>query len=130
MDAARKKAYRHLLSRAFTRSRALLSIPEGHCEERHRGDCAYLIADLMHNLAHYSALEFEGFDEARYWDRAAEVAAFDVVLAWFGNRDGFERSVAEVELNDPVLRAATECRPLLRLPDDWRRTASRDDTLH
>ena len=130
MDAARKKAYRHLLYCAMTRRRALLSIPEGHCEERHRGNCAYLIADLMHNLAHFSSIEFEGFDEACYWARAEEVAAFDVMLAWFGNRDGFECRVAEFAMSDPVLRAATGGRPLLRLPDDWRRSASPDDTVH
>jgi hypothetical protein len=58
------------------------------------------------------------------------VAAFDAMLASFGNRDSFERSVAEAALNDPVLRAEDGCRPLLRLPDDWRRSASRDDTVH
>jgi hypothetical protein len=32
------------------------------------------LADWIHNLAHYSALEFERFDEKRFWDEYVDLA--------------------------------------------------------
>ena len=130
MDAARKKAYRHLLYRAMTGARSILSVPAGHPEERLRGDCAYVIADLMHNLAHFSAQEFEGFDEACFWRTAAGAASFDALLAHLANRDAFERSVTDVVPADPRSDRDVGSRPLLRLPDGWRSPRSPGDTVH
>jgi hypothetical protein len=76
MDEASKRAYRHLLYRAMLDIRPIAWMPLGFfrllnpfawrrtvIRIREAGE----IADYLHNLAHFSALDFEHFDEEWFW---------------------------------------------------------------
>src|SRR5579859_8105500 len=76
MDNHRKAAYRDLLYRALLDIRSLawlrvstiqLLNPLHWKGELRRIRRAGAIADWLHNLAMFSALDFERFDEARFW---------------------------------------------------------------
>jgi len=69
MDEARKKAYRFLLYHAMLDIRPIQWLPRSWNPFRWRRlhQKAGVIADWLHNLAQFSALEFEGFDEDWFW---------------------------------------------------------------
>ena len=115
----------------MTYTRSLLSIPVGHPEERLRGDCVYVIADLMHNLAIYSARDFEGFDEEWFWANAAEASTFHLRVAFLVNRDSFEhRSIGAMPQCAEAGRELPD-RSGRDLPEGWRVIAgSRGRRLH
>jgi len=94
MDDRRKAAYRIMLYGAMTQIRACLGHYDNPVLARHLSDCAYLIADVMHNLARFSAEDFAGFDEDWYWRYAEDAARFDPRVARFGDRARFERGLA------------------------------------
>ena len=73
----------------MTLTRSLMSTTKGPFRALRRRVCVYMIADLMHKLAHFSALDFEGFDEECFWRRAEEVGQADA-LARF-DREAFEK---------------------------------------
>jgi hypothetical protein len=131
MDATRKKAYRELLYRAMTYTRSLLSIPVGHPEERMRADCAYVIADLMHNLASSSARDFDGFNEDWFWSNAAEASTFHLRVALLVNRDAFERRMIDAMPTCAEAERELPDRSRRDLPEGWRIIAgSRGRPLH
>jgi hypothetical protein len=69
MDDARKKAYRYLLYHAMLDIRLIQWLPRSWnpFRWRHSYQRAGVIADWLHNLAQFSALDFEGFDEDWFW---------------------------------------------------------------
>jgi hypothetical protein len=76
MDEQRKRAYRYLLYMAMLDIRPIRWIPFSFRTlltplQRKRSKTsihrAGTIADLMHNLAMFSAYDFEQFDEAWFW---------------------------------------------------------------
>lgn len=102
-----------LLYRGATSIRACLSdVPRGFHATRHQ-DCAWIIANVLHNLAYFSALEFEGFDEARYWEGATAAARFHPLLRSWGDRAAFERGIVDGE--HVLADAKAETAPARRL---------------
>ena len=77
-----KAAYRHLLYAAMlairnhcqSRGKPSLNPFEWHRQYR-RSRVAGAIADWLENLAQFSMLEFEGFDERRFWDEHGYLCA-------------------------------------------------------
>lgn len=78
MDPQRKYAYRYLLYSATLDIRPLAWLPQGLFrarswnprawrQDRQRVRFAGAVADWMHNLALYSAVEFAGFNEEWFW---------------------------------------------------------------
>jgi hypothetical protein len=76
MDPNRKRAYRCLLYSAMLEIRQLawiridpspLMVPEQPHATFNRVHRAGVVADWLHNLALFSALDFEHFDEDRFW---------------------------------------------------------------
>ena len=72
MDDRRKYAYRYLLYHGFLAIRpiAWLSLswnPLAWYGKLRSARSAGAVADWLHNLAHFSALDFQHFDEARFW---------------------------------------------------------------
>lgn len=77
MDEQRKRAYRWLLFRAMLDIRPLKWLGSQGCRpssplesqgEARRVQFAGVMADWLHNLAAYSAVHFQGFDERWFWD--------------------------------------------------------------
>jgi hypothetical protein len=77
MDEMRKRAYRYLLYRAMLEIRpvawmafsfARILNPYLWRQSNIRIRRAGTIADWMHNLAFFSAHDFEGFNEGRFWN--------------------------------------------------------------
>jgi len=102
MDVQRKHAYRWLLYRALldirplrwasTRWRERLN-PSRWSDFLRRARCGGAVADWLHNLAMFSALEFEQFDEGRFWQ---DHEWFVKNYPWAGlnlYRDQFEQHV-------------------------------------
>lgn len=71
MDAHRKKAYRFLLYWAMLQIRPIQWhrrwSPLRWKHNRNAVRKAGLIANWLHNLAFFSTLEFDGFEEERFW---------------------------------------------------------------
>ncbi len=74
MNNITKAAYRHLLYiamldiRIHCQSRGKSSInPFVWFQQYHASRIAGAIADWLHNLAHYSSLDFIGFTEQQFW---------------------------------------------------------------
>jgi hypothetical protein len=104
MDDARKRAYRMLVYEATTRIRACLCDHADATERRRNEDFAYIIADTMHNLAYFSAVDFDGFDEDTFWRLASAASLFHENLRYLGDRDRFER---DIELDSAVRAMAS-----------------------
>lgn len=79
MDEHRKNAYRTLLYRAMLDIRPIQWMrlsrvnPLSRRQERKRIRRAGTIAELMHNLAFFAAMDFERFDEQRFWNELEKV---------------------------------------------------------
>lgn len=76
VEEQRKLAYRHLIYWAMLNIRPLEWLgrrgwrswsPVYWRRESRRVQCAGAVANWLHNLALYSALNFQRFDEARFW---------------------------------------------------------------
>ncbi|MBC8135623.1 MAG: hypothetical protein H8F28_07045 [Fibrella sp.] len=96
MDERRKSAYRHLLYHAvisirsccawasdteFAKWEAFFRFRGGRTA--HRVHC---MADAFHNVARYSALDFEGFDESKFWNQMAHgLGSAEVDVEWYRN---------------------------------------------
>lgn len=78
MEHRRKQAYRYLLYRAMLDIRPICWMPLGSFnpfrwkETAGRVRRAGVIADWLHNLALFSALDFERFDEDWFWRELGE----------------------------------------------------------
>jgi len=74
MEQRRKQAYRYLLYHAMLDIRLVawmplrLFNPFGWRKTAARIRRAGVIADWLHNLAFFAAVDFEHFDEGRFWD--------------------------------------------------------------
>lgn len=83
MNESRKNAYRYLLYHNTLLTRQFQWLPSGLARYNplswlayyQRGRRAGAVADWLHNMALYSSLDFEGFDEDRFWDEARQHAA-------------------------------------------------------
>ena len=78
MEGQRKYAYRYLLYWAMLDIRPLAWNRSGWNPLHWRRDRARIrmageIADWLHNLAHFSALDFERFDEEWFWREFARL---------------------------------------------------------
>src|SRR3712207_6393478 len=117
MDAGRKRAYRYLLYRAMReiRSNGCQSAPRARTwnplswwgGSRRVSPSRVLeyhgmLADWLHNLAVFSALDFRNFDEEWFWQGFARLRAdfpeFESLVAYY--RGTFEREVARHEATD------------------------------
>jgi hypothetical protein len=76
MDAAQKYAYRYLIYNGMLRIRPIAGVGERWWQrwnlfywlrERKRIRSAGEVADWLHNLALFSAIDFSGFDEDIFW---------------------------------------------------------------
>src|SRR5262249_45090672 len=76
MEPNRKRAYRYLLYSAMLEIRQLawmqvglsrLLLPRQRHEKVSRLRRAGVVVDWLHNLAFFSAVDFERFDEDRFW---------------------------------------------------------------
>ena len=103
MDEPRKRAYRSLLYWAMLEiqpiewgsPRWIQRVNPFHWIERSSHlKSAGAVADWLHNLANYSACEFEGFDEDWFWKEHAEMQD-RLRGSWFNYRALFERSLQE-----------------------------------
>jgi len=107
MDEHRKSAYRHLLYRALLDIRHLAwfrvnifqILNPWHCNrEIRRIRRAGVIADWLHNLAFFSALNFQEFDEGRFWRDLENLnkrnPEYDLMNYYMGI---FERRLAELD---------------------------------
>ncbi len=111
MDGTRKQAYRYLLYWAMLDIRPIAWIrldtrqmlnPWHWRQVARLRRRAGVIADWLHNLALFSALDFEGFDEEWFW---RELEAFNRRNPEYGlmhYRERFERHLAEVQKNSAV----------------------------
>ena len=96
MDAARKFAYRNILYSAMLEMR--VPIPAGPGEGGSTSSASQwsrrqALADCLHNLAMYSALEFEGFRENSFW---GDYKRFENQYpGGFPYRQQFEKDLAE-----------------------------------
>lgn len=74
MEPQRQKAYRYLLYQAMLDIRPVAWMPLGFLNPLNwkrittQVRRAGFIADWLHNLALFSAIDFERFDETRFWD--------------------------------------------------------------
>jgi hypothetical protein len=106
MDEHRKNAYRHLLYRAMLDIRGLGNLPVRGARSwspwfwrraARPVQRAGAIADWLHNLAHFSANDFEGFDEELFWQSLQwyreRFPEFD--LGYY--REEFDRYLAQPE---------------------------------
>jgi hypothetical protein len=104
MDERRKEAYRYLLYWAMLDIRPLAWVPTRWFHWLNpvffwgwgrRVRRAGHLADWLHNLALFSALDFERFDEGMFWEtlRWYEGRHPEFVLSHY--RDIFERRLAE-----------------------------------
>jgi hypothetical protein len=82
-----------LLASGMSGIRASLGQYPNPVVARHMADRAYLIADVMHNLARFAAEDFVGFDEDRYWSVAEAAGRFHPRMKGFGDRAAFERGL-------------------------------------
>jgi hypothetical protein len=80
VNERRKEAYRWLLYQAMLQIRPLRWIdaelvqridPDSYLWKRMRVSGA--IADWLHNLAQFAALDFSGFDEERFWQEYGDL---------------------------------------------------------
>ena len=86
MQPNQKFAYRYLLYMAVVQARNfgsqaahknLLQVPQRLQAAEH----AFRCNEAVHNLAYYSALDFVGFDEARFW-RDVGLCDEEIARAW------------------------------------------------
>jgi hypothetical protein len=102
VDEQRKRAYRWLLYRAALEIRPLRWLgtswrerfnPISRWHNARRAVAAGALADWLHNLALFSALDFEHFDEDRFWtDHKWFEAHYPWLnLRWY--REEFEREL-------------------------------------
>ena len=74
MDANRKSTFRELIYwglveiRLATSPRGFTMNPMELWQRHKRTDFAHEIAEWLHNLAQFSSLDFERFDEGRFWE--------------------------------------------------------------
>lgn len=107
MDTNRQNAYRYILYWAMIDIRYLAGQSYGFLywlnpqlirRERRNALHAAAIADWMHNLAQYSAIGFDEFDESEFWDY------YDLLLKKFGPthdyRKRFDEILTEFESRD------------------------------
>jgi hypothetical protein len=66
MDEIKKQAYRNLLYHVLLDIRSICWNTSSAFESRKKIE---LLADWVHNLAAFSAKDFEGFDEEKFWNR-------------------------------------------------------------
>jgi hypothetical protein len=122
MDAQRQKAYRYLLYHAMLDIRQIAWTPFGFSRflnpfkwraTNQRIRRAGVVADWLHNLALFSALDFERFDEERFWRdfRLVNEQNPDFQLAHY--EDAFERVLsgsAHITIGTVPLSSETERR--------------------
>lgn len=83
-----KNAYRHLLHMAmldirpmqWSLSNVRMLRPLRWRQARQEMQTNGALADWLHNLAQLASLDFEAFDEARFWDDGRHLARRDSVL--------------------------------------------------
>ena len=68
MDEIKKKAYRNLLYRVLLDIRSICWNTM-HAELSESKRKIEHLADWVHNLAAFSATDFEGFDEEKFWNQ-------------------------------------------------------------
>ncbi|MBC8134920.1 MAG: hypothetical protein H8F28_03420 [Fibrella sp.] len=107
MDERRKAAYRHLLYyglisiRSSTgwamESKMQASLPWlFHRDPSQTAHRVFWLADAFHNLAKYSALDFEGFDEQKFWNHMVQsMGEAGVDVNWY--RETFQNLLRQDE---------------------------------
>ena len=102
----RKMAYRYLLYHAMLDIRPIAWMPFGFirilnpfnwknwkaCSQRVRR--AGVVADWLHNLALFSALDFERFDEERFWQDYRHFDERHPDFRLYAYKDVFERELS------------------------------------
>ncbi len=103
MDERRKHAYRYLLYWAMLDIRSLEGLGCGWFRawnpfywrrEGRRIQCAGALADWLHNLALYSSVNFQGFNEEWFWRDFESVRARYAEFGLERYRHGFDRRVS------------------------------------
>lgn len=109
MDEPRKLAYRWLLYQAMLDIRPLSWAgrgwrqrlnPLGWWTTSRRVRVAGAVAEWLHNLAHYSALDFARFDEGRFWQDHQWLLDHYPGEGLERYRESFERRASPAEVQD------------------------------
>lgn len=104
MDSLRKSTYRYLLYRALLDIRRLAWLPAEALQSMNSRDwesdalrirSAGAIADWLHNLAMFSATDFKGFDESRFWRELQEMDQRHPEYELLRYQGAFEAHLAE-----------------------------------
>jgi len=99
MDERRKYAYRHMLYYAMLHIRQLAWLPWGNPlrwrNAARQTRLAGVLADWLHNLALFAALDFAGFDEEWFWRDGQSMKSLnpEFNLEWY--RRFFEEQLSE-----------------------------------
>jgi len=96
LEASRKRAYRHLLYWALLEMRALGN--PRHWDGASRPVLrAWVLAEWLHNLAEFSALDFAGFDEEQFWKKLAALDKEHPGLGLTAYQERFEQRLAKLK---------------------------------
>jgi hypothetical protein len=103
MDEQRKKAYRYLLYHSMLDIRPIAWMRSGFFRSLHPFNWktssqqirrAGIVADWLHNLALFSVLDFERFDEGRFWQDYRHFDGRHPEFQLSAYKDLFEREVS------------------------------------
>lgn len=127
MNEQRKRAYRHLLYLAMLDIRPVERLGTGGWwawmpirwrREVRRVQWAGAIADWLHNLAMFSAHDFRGFDEQRFWEEFEAIRSGYPEFGPDRYRAGFEQlagapPVPDADAGEARARASVAPEPIL-----------------
>jgi hypothetical protein len=100
MNENRKSLFRELLYwgmveiRLATSQQGFVVNPLEFLQRRKRIQFAHEIAEWLHNLAQFSSLDFERFDEGRFWE---DYAVFRGKYPSSKNQSLFDRTIKELQ---------------------------------
>jgi hypothetical protein len=100
MDETRKRAYRRLLYYAMLDARAACMCfrqPDSPCDSVVEVRRVGMLANWLHNLASFSARDFEGFDESWFWRDFQQYSAQHPEYRLDGYKELFERDAGKSE---------------------------------
>ena len=100
MSPSRMAAYRKIIQAAYGAIRGLLETDDATHVDSFRRRAAVEIADRMHNLAHFSAVDFAGFEEDRFWSEGPLDAPGIYPFIPDFNRSTFERDLGQPDQRD------------------------------
>lgn len=131
MDSAHKYAYRYLIYQGTLSIRPVAYVGSAWWErwnllywfrERRRIRSAGRLANWLHNLALFSAIDFVGFDEDTFWSELEELKIAFPADSFGRFRDYFKFAVSEFNEGRKPALEVRKSEPWATIISNWRRS--------